>query len=117
MCGIAAIKARYPQSISEHSDLILCGGGAENTFLRERMATVAAERGLGLQVRTCTDFGVNTQFLEAHAFAYFAALTVQGQTFTGLCHSTGARADTILGCICPAPQGHYAQLLNKLRSC
>ena len=115
--GIAAIKARYPQSISEHSDLILCGGGAENTFLRERMAQVAAERGLGLQVRTCTDFGVNTQFLEAQAFAYFAALTVQGQTFTGLCHSTGARADTILGCICPAPQGHYACLLNKLRTC
>lgn len=111
--ALEQIIARYPDAMSAERDLVLCGGGALNPFLRERLQALAAERQLHLHLKTCSEFGVDAKFLEAQAFAYFAYCTIHGQCLN-LGKSTGAQSPALLGCICPAPHGHYARLANGL---
>lgn len=112
--ALEQIIARYPDAMSAERDLVLCGGGALNPFLRERLQALAAERQLHLHLKTCSEFGVDAKFLEAQAFAYFAYCTIHGQCLN-LGKSTGAQSPALLGCICPAPHGHYARLANGLQ--
>lgn len=111
--ALSQIITHYPEAMSAERDLVLCGGGALNPFLRERLQALAAERQLHLHLKTCDEFGVDAKFLEAQAFAYFAYCTIHGQCLN-LGKSTGAQRPALLGCICPAPHGHYARRVNGL---
>lgn len=111
--ALEQIVAHYHKAMSAERDLVLCGGGALNPFLRQRLQALAAERQLHLHLKTCDEFGVDAKFLEAQAFAYFAYCTIHGQCLN-LGKSTGAQSPALLGCICPAPHGHYARLVNGL---
>ncbi|MBF0628885.1 MAG: anhydro-N-acetylmuramic acid kinase [Magnetococcales bacterium] len=76
--------------------LILCGGGARNRFLVERL-----ERRLPMtRVSDAEDLGVDAGTLEAQAFAWFAVRTLKGLT-SSLPGATGAAAPAVLGAIHP----------------
>lgn len=106
--AIANIIDSYAEAMSAERDLILCGGGAYNDFLRERFAALAKQRQLHLTLHCCEDFGVDAKYLEAQAFAYFAYCTVHGYCLN-LGSSTGAQHNTVLGCLCPARNGYYVR--------
>lgn len=74
-------------------DLVVCGGGAQNQLLMERLtqrtkrATYSSEK-----------LGVSPDYLEAMAFAWFARATLQ-QMPLRLAGATGARENTVAGAI------------------
>ncbi|MBF0213712.1 MAG: anhydro-N-acetylmuramic acid kinase [Magnetococcales bacterium] len=77
--------------------LILCGGGARNQSLVERL-----ERRLpGTRISDAVDLGVDADTLEAQAFAWFAVRTLKGMT-SSLPGATGAQLPAALGSIHPA---------------
>jgi anhydro-N-acetylmuramic acid kinase len=78
-------------------EVILCGGGAYNGFLRRRIAA-----GLGVPVGIIDDYGVDGKLKEAIAFALMAADAVCGLP-TNLPAVTAAAGPRILGKFVPAP--------------
>ncbi len=95
------------QALSAPSaDLIVCGGGAYNGYLLERIAQLSAAHRLHLNLLRADELGIDAKFIEAQAFAYFAYCTVHALPLN-LGRSTGAQAPSILGCLSPAPHGHY----------
>lgn len=97
----------------EHVDLIVCGGGAFNSYLLLRIKQLCAKQGLSLDLHHSADFGVDPKFIEAQAFAYFAYCTVHALPLN-LGTSTGAVAPSILGSLSPAPHGHYQRNVRRL---
>lgn len=89
--------------------LVLCGGGAHNPSLVELLR--AAGETLHIEVRTSAEFGIDENYLEAQAFAYFAWLTRHGRT-ADLRRTTGSSCPVVLGTICPAPDGRIMRLLR-----
>jgi len=86
------------QAVSEHcpgaEEIYLCGGGARNRVLVEklRQALPAIKTGV-------TDaLGINPQALEAYAFAWLAWQTLQGKP-GNLPQTTGAKGERVLGAI------------------
>ncbi len=102
------LLSQQPQQPQLSADLIVCGGGALNVFLCERLLALAKERGLDLELKSCCEFGVDPKFLEAQAFAYFAYCCIHAKTLN-LGSTTGATSPSILGMLCPAPHGAYTQ--------
>lgn len=100
-------------SADEHVDLIVCGGGAFNSYLLLRIKQLCAKQGLSLDLHHSADFGVDPKFIEAQAFAYFAYCTVHALPLN-LGNSTGAMAPSILGSLSPAPHGHYQRNVRRL---
>ncbi|MCR5085106.1 MAG: anhydro-N-acetylmuramic acid kinase [Succinivibrionaceae bacterium] len=88
------------------ADLILCGGGAFNPLLAERLSALLRRDGIAL--RRSGEFGVDEQYLESEAFAYFAHELVHCHPL-GLSAVTGARRDLIGGALYPAPGGHFSR--------
>jgi len=86
------------QAIREHCngapEIHLCGGGAHNTALRQRLAALLA----GAAVRTTNEVGIDSDFLEATAFAWLAQQAMLGQP-ANLPQVTGAKHPCILGAI------------------
>jgi anhydro-N-acetylmuramic acid kinase len=80
-------------------EVVLCGGGSYNLFLRRRIAD-----GLGVPVMTSEDVGVNGKLKEAMAFALMAADAVAGLP-TNVPAATGASGPRVLGKFVPAPAG------------
>lgn len=78
--------------------LILCGGGARNRALVDHLAL----RLPGTRLQDASDLGVESDSLEAQAFAWFAVRTLQGLP-SSLPTATGARIPAILGAIYPTP--------------
>ena len=74
--------------------LLVCGGGAKNKLLMDRLSFVLEN----VKVATTNDYGVDADFMEAMAFAYFAYKRLKKQTIELSC-LTGAKEDTILGAI------------------
>ncbi len=91
-------------------ELILCGGGAFNPLLRERLSALTAP--LGLTAHKSSEFGVSEQYLESEAFAYFAWCLVKGIPLS-LKEATGASHDTLCGVLCPAPDGAFRRGLKQ----
>jgi len=91
LTAVSIATALYPLNAD---DLLLCGGGCHNGFLRKRL-----EHHLpGLQVRTTADFGVEPDWVEAVLFAWLARERLAGcpqDTRT----ITGARQPVLLGSI------------------
>ncbi|SFV52678.1 Anhydro-N-acetylmuramic acid kinase [hydrothermal vent metagenome] len=70
------------QTITDNIDnslpIYLCGGGVHNNFLVERIEYLCPNN----EVSTTDDLGINPDYLEAMAFAYFARETINNQTIT-----------------------------------
>lgn len=78
-------------------EIYLCGGGAHNQTLHNRVATLLPDS----SVQTTNDLGVDSDYLEAIAFAWLAQQALHGQV-TNLSAVTGARHPCVLGAIYPA---------------
>lgn len=79
------------------TEIYLCGGGARNTTLRERLAALLPN----CTVDTTASLGTDPDFLEALAFAWLARQSLLGQP-GNLPAVTGARHFCVLGAIHPA---------------
>lgn len=91
----ASLALNYTKHLSQPIDqVILCGGGAMNSFLRERIKT-------NLSTLACTTdtLGWPTQSIEAAAFALLAWQRLHGVP-GNLPSTTGAKEASLLGCIC-----------------
>lgn len=92
--GIArAIHGHCPGA----QEIYLCGGGAHNSALRNRLAALLPE----CTTNTTDSLGVSGDFLEAIAFAWLAQQTLHEQP-ANLPAVTGARHPCVLGAIYPA---------------
>ena len=88
------------QQYAKVDETYVCGGGAFNCYLIERL-----EIALAMPVRTTQDLGIDPSYVEAAAFAWFAK-----QTLNGCCANepdvTGANHPVIMGAIYPrSPSG------------
>lgn len=79
------------------TEIYLCGGGARNQTLHNRLAVLLP----GSTVQTTNILGVDSDYLEAIAFAWLAQQTLHGLA-ANLPLVTGARHPCILGAIYPA---------------
>jgi anhydro-N-acetylmuramic acid kinase len=73
-------------------DLIVCGGGAYNLFLIERLQALCDYA----TVQTSEDYGILPEAIEAAAFAFFAQQTWRGNT-ANIPSVTGASRSCLLG--------------------
>ena len=83
------------QAVDGHArsgELLVCGGGARNGGLMQRLAALLP----GWRVGTTDDHGVPAQWLEAMAFAWFAQRTLAGLPGS-LPSVTGANRPCVLG--------------------
>jgi len=78
-------------------EVVLCGGGASNAYLVERVRALVP----GVHVGRSDDHGVPADFKEAMAFAVLAWATLDGQP-GNVAGATGADGPRVLGKICPA---------------
>jgi anhydro-N-acetylmuramic acid kinase len=78
-------------------ELIVCGGGAFNTTLMQRLQALMPSA----KVLSSAERGLPPQDVEATAFAWLARQTVLRQPLP-LSSVTGARGPRVLGCIYPA---------------
>jgi len=74
-------------------ELLVCGGGAHNSFLLERINALTAPQVI---VKTTSDVGIAPDWVEAAAFAWFAKQTLAHQP-ANLPSVTGANNACILG--------------------
>jgi anhydro-N-acetylmuramic acid kinase len=93
--SIAASYQKFLPGIPDET--ILCGGGAENPFLVERMKVHLGNAGCHC-VQCITELGIINQAREAMAFAVLAALTLNNIP-GNVPAATGARQAVILGTI------------------
>ena len=100
-----------PSYTLDTCELIVAGGGADNGYMMERFKVLAEAMGLKLSISSIKQQGIAPQALEPAAFAYFAALCTHGIQ-VNLNSSTGAKAPSILGCICPSINGHFVRSLR-----
>ncbi|MEW6313090.1 MAG: anhydro-N-acetylmuramic acid kinase [Pseudomonadota bacterium] len=78
-------------------EVYLCGGGARNRALTERLRALLADMKTGVT----EELGINADWLEALAFAWLAQRTLAGET-GNLPDVTGALGPRVLGAIYPA---------------
>lgn len=111
--AIKQVLNDHPQDLAGKRELIVCGGGAFNAFMLERMQQYANELDLNITVMPCTTLGIDPRYLEAQAFAFFAFCCSHAISLN-LCSSTKAKRPSILGTISPSPQGFYARAMATL---
>lgn len=87
----ATIAASLNTETAEH--IWVCGGGAKNSFLMERL-----QAHCNTKILSTDAMGVSSNWLEACAFAWFAYQTVHRKT-TNLPSVTGASRASVLGAI------------------
>jgi anhydro-N-acetylmuramic acid kinase len=85
--SIAAEVNQYGREL-----LLLCGGGAKNSFLVKRIRTLLPET----EVAMTDDYGVSSGFMEAMAFAWLAYKRIHREQ-VDLKDVTGARENSLLG--------------------
>lgn len=89
------------QAIHRHcagaKEIYLCGGGAHNQTLRNRLAALLTE----CKIQTTDAIGIDGDYLEAIAFAWLAQQTLR-QKPANLPPVTGAKHPCVLGAIHPA---------------
>ncbi len=78
---------------SAAEEIILCGGGAKNGFLKERIAILSHK-----SVKTTNDYAIDSDFLEAMIFAWLAYKRIHKQNID-LKNITGASKNSVLGAI------------------
>lgn len=88
-----AVRTHAPRAAS----LVVCGGGARNGALMQRLAAQLP----GMPIAPSDDFGVPAHQVEALAFAWLARQCVRREP-GNVCHATGAAGPRVLGTIYPA---------------
>lgn len=74
-------------------DILICGGGTQNTYLMSRLQTLASSH---FNVRSTDEFGIHPDWVEAIAFAWLARQTIN--KLPGNVPSvTGAKRASVLG--------------------
>jgi anhydro-N-acetylmuramic acid kinase len=91
------IRSYENNSNSKLDELIVCGGGAFNTDLVQRLQALLPH----CQVLSTAARGLPPQDVEATAFAWLARQTVQRHALP-LASVTGAKGARVLGCVYPA---------------
>jgi anhydro-N-acetylmuramic acid kinase len=92
-----SIATALNRAQSATRDLLLCGGGAHNLRLRQRLGELLPQ----LRVDTTEPWGIAPDWVEAAAFAWLAHCCLEG--IAGNRPSvTGARGPRVLGAIYPA---------------
>ncbi len=86
---------------SPPSLLVLCGGGAKNLFLAERLAAALRATSPLIEVRTARELGWPAEAIEAAAFAVLAYYRWRKRP-ANIPHTTGAARACCLGQITPA---------------
>ncbi len=81
-------------------DIYVCGGGAYNTCLMQRLQELAPQH----TIQSTQALGLAPDWIEAMAFAWLAQQTLEGKP-GNLCQVTGAREQTLLGGIYPGRLG------------
>ena len=86
------------QAVQQHcagaTEIYLCGGGAHNLTMRNRLVALLPDS----DVQTTNTLGVDSDFLEAIAFAWLAQQTLHGKP-ANLPLVTGAKHPCVLGAI------------------
>jgi anhydro-N-acetylmuramic acid kinase len=110
LCEQTAATIAYAvlQFAPDTEEIYVCGGGAHNGYLLERISAYLD----GCHVTTTSDLGVDPQWVEAMAFAWLARQTLQGLP-GNLPAVTGASEAVILGGIYPAPPNTRPRPLTK----
>ncbi len=101
LCELTAvtIAQAIQQYLPECKGLYVCGGGAFNQYLMQRLASLLAP--FNCAVGTSDQFGVAPQQMEALAFAWLARQCILD--FPGNVPTvTGASGFRVLGSVCPA---------------
>jgi len=78
-------------------DLLVCGGGAHNTALMQRLQALLP----ACEVTSTAEYGIDPDWIEAMAFAWLAHCCIEGIA-ANRPSVTGARGPRILGAIYPA---------------
>lgn len=81
-----------------YDEIIVCGGGAHNAHLMQRLAALLSPR----TVTTSAQYGIGVDWVEAAAFAWLAMRRIEGLP-GNLPSVTGARSAAILGAIHAPP--------------
>ncbi len=79
------------------SEILVCGGGAHNAYLLERLGTYLPQA----NIKPTSVYGVDPDWVEAITFAWLAKRTLAGLN-GNLAAVTGATHDVVLGGIYPA---------------
>ncbi len=94
---VASIIHSYQQFLPQMPDeVLLCGGGSKNTYLRQRLQAELTSAHTDTHIRTTDEVGINGDFKEAIAFAvlaYWRAMSIPGN----LPQVTGATKPVLLG--------------------
>ncbi|WP_431701057.1 anhydro-N-acetylmuramic acid kinase [Pseudomonas sp. BR20] len=90
---VEALQTAQPQT----ETLLVCGGGAHNTTMMNRLAALLPST----QVSSTATHGVDPDWVEAMAFAWLAHCCLEGIT-ANRPSVTGARGPRVLGAIYPA---------------
>ena len=91
-------KIIYQYSI-EDARLIVCGGGAFNRYMMDRMKMHLTKN--RIEFYTADSLGIDSKLIEAHAFAYFAYMFTHRRPLN-LKDSTACAKNSVLGCLFPA---------------
>ncbi|OUR95214.1 anhydro-N-acetylmuramic acid kinase [Gammaproteobacteria bacterium 42_54_T18] len=96
---VITLKSAIDMHCDNASHLYICGGGALNIYLMERLSSTC-----DLPTSSTQDLGVNPEWVEAIAFAWLARQTKHNLT-SNLPSVTGATQPVILGGIYPGKNG------------
>lgn len=98
LTAISIVNAiNQAQNTSSFEQLILCGGGAYNQYLRDMLQAALPQ----LKVTDSTEFGIAVDWVEAAAFAWFAHCFIEKMP-SNIPEVTGASRLAVLGCYFPA---------------
>lgn len=92
----ASIARAVEQAAPDYAELIICGGGAYNPDLLQRIGA----RLPAMKLSVSDDYGLAAEWVEAVAFAWLAQRALQGRP-GNIPSVTGARGGRILGGIYP----------------
>lgn len=100
LCELTAASIAYGvlQYAADTEEIFVCGGGAHNSYLMERLSFYLE----GCHIASTAELGLEPQWIEAMAFAWLARQTINGLS-GNLPAVTGANLPVILGGIYPAP--------------
>jgi anhydro-N-acetylmuramic acid kinase len=103
LCEVTAtsLAREIRRSAPDATSVFICGGGALNGFLIERIGAALAATGVRAEVNTTQALGVDPMQVEALAFAWLARQFIERRP-GNLAAVTGARGPRVLGALYPA---------------
>lgn len=96
---IAKAFALYTDHHNIDKTIYVCGGGAYNLYLMERLTALVAP--MGFDVKNTEPLGVKPEWVEGLAFAWFAMRHQQGKP-SNVPELSGADRECVLGCLYPS---------------